>query len=163
MLDVQPVAVAAPRVVASVSHYHELLKAVRDRVAELGITHETLDAVAGLQSGYASKLLSNPPIKRMGAFLQFIVLQSLGMKLLAVEDPEQLARVQSRLVKREVARPLHSGIVQRPIRFELGPDFMRKIQSKGGTNSRKNLPARKRTQLARKAARARWDRHVTCR
>jgi hypothetical protein len=63
MLDAQPIAVAAPRVVASVSHYHELINAVRDRIVELDITHETLDAVAGLQSGYTSKLLSNPPIR----------------------------------------------------------------------------------------------------
>jgi hypothetical protein len=71
---------SAARIVATVSHYYELLQTIRDRVSELGITHETLDAVAGLQSGYASKLLANPPIKRMGAFTQFIVLQALGMK-----------------------------------------------------------------------------------
>ena len=76
MVDAQPIAVEAPRVVATASHYHELLQTIRDRVVELEITHETLDAVAGLQSGYASKLLSNPPIKRMGPFTQFIILQT---------------------------------------------------------------------------------------
>ena len=81
------------------------------------------------------------------------------MKLQAVEDPEALAHVQSRLVRRQVARrPMHSGRVQQPIKFELGPDFMRKIQSKGGMNSRKNLPARKRTSTspAKQLNRLRW-------
>jgi hypothetical protein len=162
MLDAQPVAVAAPRIVATVSHYAELLQTIRNRVAELEITHETLDAVAGLQSGYTSKLLCSPPIKRMGAFTQFIVLQALGMKLLAVEDPKQLARVQSRLIKRQVARrPIPSGSRHSVIKFEIGPDLLRQMQSKGGKACMARMTPKQRSAFERKAARARWDRHVS--
>jgi hypothetical protein len=164
MLDAQPVADAAPRVVATVRHYAELLQTIRDRVAELEITHETLDAVAGLQSGYASKLLSNPPIKRMGAFTQFIVLQALGMKLQAIEDPEQLARVQSRLVKREVPRrPLPGKGRHTAIKYEIGPDLLRLMQIRGGRNRMAKMTPKQRSAFGRKAARARWDRRVSAR
>jgi hypothetical protein len=140
MPDAQPIAVAAPRVVASVSHHHELLRAIRDRVAELGITHETLDAVAGLQSDYASKLLADPPLKHANPYIQFILFQALGMKLQAVEDPEAFARVRSRLVKREVARVMPSRSPHRVIRFEITPDRLRQMQIRGGRNCMAKCP-----------------------
>jgi hypothetical protein len=150
----------APSPVAvKLEHYRDLLKVIRARVAELDTTHEVVDAVSELQDGYFSKLMCDPPLKRMASFTPFMVLPALGLALWVVEDPAALARVRPRLTRRQVKR-LHSGRVHRPIRFELGPDFMRKIESRGGMNSRKNLPARKRTQLARRAARARWSRHV---
>jgi hypothetical protein len=40
--------------------------AFRTRVAELGIPYETIDALAGWTSTYASKLLAEDPIKFMG-------------------------------------------------------------------------------------------------
>jgi hypothetical protein len=93
-----------PRVIAAVADYGALLRVVRDRVAELGITHETLDAVSGLQSGYASKLLCNPPMRRMGPIALFLVVQSLGMSLVLAEDPVGLRSLQHRLTPRRVKR-----------------------------------------------------------
>jgi hypothetical protein len=88
--------------IAAVSDYSSFLRAIRDRVAQLGITHETLDAVSGLQSGYSSKLLCDPPVRRMGPIVLFLVLQSLGLSMVLAPDPIGLRSLQSRLVRRKV-------------------------------------------------------------
>jgi hypothetical protein len=93
-----------PRIIAQASDYEGFLDAIRQRVADLNITHETLDAVSGLQTGYSSKLLAKPPIRRIGPLVLYVVLQSLGMKIALVEDREALRAVASRLVPRKVPR-----------------------------------------------------------
>jgi hypothetical protein len=34
---------------------------------ELGISHEVMDSVTGLPVGYSSKILADPPIRKLGA------------------------------------------------------------------------------------------------
>jgi hypothetical protein len=89
-----------PKHLATVRNCDELVAVVRARVAELNITHANLDDVSGVQSGYASKLLSDPPIRRFGPMSLGAVLGGLGLKLLVVQDEEALAKVRSRLVER---------------------------------------------------------------
>jgi hypothetical protein len=93
MPDAKPLAI--------IHGYDDLVAAIRARVAELGVTQATIDDVAGLQSGYAGKLLGPRRIKKLGIVSLGCVLGSLGMKLVAFEDPEALARVRSRLVPRK--------------------------------------------------------------
>jgi hypothetical protein len=89
------------KTIAVIRDYEDLIEAIRARVAELQITHETVDHVSGIQSGYTSKLLCRPPIKRLDAISLGPMLGALGLMLIAVEDPEQLARVRHRLVPRK--------------------------------------------------------------
>jgi hypothetical protein len=133
-----------------VADYSSLIRAVRERVAELGITHETLDAISGLQSGYASKLLADPPIRRIGPLTLFIVLQSLGMSLSLVEDRKWMERAETRLVPRKTPRMLRGGSTT------FTPDYYSRI-SRDGNEARmiKLTPARRKA-IARNAARARW-------
>jgi len=90
----------ASQPIGTVKNYDDLLTIVRARVAELGISFETLDAVSGVCSGYSAKLIGATPCKRLGAVSLGAILGTLGIKLLVVEDLEQLARVRSRLVRR---------------------------------------------------------------
>jgi hypothetical protein len=86
--------------------FDDLITVIRARIAELQITHETVDDVSGLQSGYSSKLLAN--IRRLGPLSFSALLPALGLKVTVSEDTEALARVASRLVKRKFApRPDH--------------------------------------------------------
>jgi hypothetical protein len=103
-LHVAPMADPPRTIAQGLADYGALLRAVRDRVAELGITHETVDAVSGLQSGYTSKLLADPPIRRMGPIILFLVLQSLGMTVSLIDDPIGLSSLRHRLTPRKVAR-----------------------------------------------------------
>jgi hypothetical protein len=77
-------------------------------MVELNITFETLDCVGGLSPRYAQKLLGSTPTKRLGEVSLGCVLGALGLRLIVVEDPEQLARVKDRLTPREIALPVRA-------------------------------------------------------
>jgi hypothetical protein len=78
----------------------DLVEAIRARRDELNISHETIDHLAGFQGGYASKLLSPVPIRRLGRMSMPAVLGALGVALVLVEDLEQRAKVADRWTPR---------------------------------------------------------------
>jgi hypothetical protein len=86
---------------AVVRNYNDLIAAVLARKQNLGITFEVLDAVSGLQEGYSCKLLGPGRKKKLGPLSFDCILAALGMKLVAVEDEEALARVRNRLTPRK--------------------------------------------------------------
>jgi hypothetical protein len=57
---------AQPRLLAEIYEYGQLLDALRARRDELQLSHTTIDDVGGLCPGYASKVLSNPPLRGLG-------------------------------------------------------------------------------------------------
>ena len=67
----------------------------RARSDELGLSRAELDRIAGLPSGYAGKILSvgkRKHPKRMGMISLEIVLVTLGLKLVLIEDEAATAR-----------------------------------------------------------------------
>jgi hypothetical protein len=80
--------------------YDDLIAVARLRMAELLITYETLDAVSGVQSGYAAKLLCPGRVKTFGPMSFCAIMGALGIKLVATEDREAIAQLRPRLVKR---------------------------------------------------------------
>jgi hypothetical protein len=88
-------------VVRSTADLHEVF---RQRVVELEISLETIDAIAGLPTRYSAKLLSLDPKKHFGAISFEALLGALGLMLIVVEDAEALARVQRRLVAAPLQR-----------------------------------------------------------
>jgi hypothetical protein len=90
-----------PKVVASIP---ELVAAVRARRDELNISHESIDALAGLAGGHFSKLVCDPPIKGFGELSLKSVLGALALRIVVVrieEDPDQRARMAKRWIKRK--------------------------------------------------------------
>jgi hypothetical protein len=81
----------------------ELLDAIRGRRDELNISHETIDDLAGLQSGYTSKILAPTPIKNLGPMSLGAILGALGIGLIVVEDSLQRSKVESRWCQRKRA------------------------------------------------------------
>jgi hypothetical protein len=79
----------------------DVLAALRARRDELGITFETLDAIAGWPCRYGAKLLAPEPSKNMGWQSLGLGLGALGTMLIMIEDEEQIRRVQSRWIRRE--------------------------------------------------------------
>ena len=144
------------RQVAVVRHYGQFLDVIRQRIDEIGITHLTLDAAAGLQTGYSSRLLLEPnpeahPMKRMGAFVMFQVMEALGLELVLRENPLVLEQIKPELVQRRRPRMLGRSSV-----LIFRPDELRLNGLKGAAARNKNLSPAQRTRIARKAARARW-------
>lgn len=149
----------------------ELIDALRSRAHELQITHETIDAVSGLQSGYTSKLFAPVPIKNLGPISFSAILGALGLAVVVVEDPEQVERVKSRWTKRQ--KPLQQQPIQSALRIEHqvpqeiavtpalqrllnNPNWMKEIGARGGKSRWANLTPKQRAKAARKAVRARW-------
>jgi hypothetical protein len=105
----------------------------RERIASLGITYETADSIAGLPAGYTAKLLAPTPLRRFGPVAIECLLGATGLKLLAVEDPETLARVKKRFVyRRRMASNRASPSYQVVKRTR---QFMRQIGTLGGIKS----------------------------
>jgi len=89
----------------TVRDYGDLVAVIRARMIELDVTLATVDHVAGLPANYASKLLAPNPSKRLGIMAFGALLGAIGIKLVAIEDTEALARVRRRLVKRRKRLP----------------------------------------------------------
>ena len=76
--------------------YDQLIQALRNRICELGIILDTIDQIAGLAPRYASKLLSNEPVKHFGAISLFPVLQALGLRMRLEPNDEAIAKLSKR-------------------------------------------------------------------
>jgi hypothetical protein len=122
-----------PKPFAVVRTLDDLRRLFRQRFAELEITYQTADRVAGLTAGYTAKLLG-PHSTRLTSLAIECLLGATGTKLLAVEDTDALARVKGRLVARRrrlnTKRASPSECVVRRDR-----EFMRKIGQWGGFKS----------------------------
>ena len=94
-------------VLAEIRDYGDLHKCLRQVAVDREITREGIDAVAGLQAGYASKILAPSPMKRLGPASMGAVLGALGLKLLAVVDEEAVAKYRNQVEANKRKRPLH--------------------------------------------------------
>jgi hypothetical protein len=90
---------------AIVTDYLGLVTALRRRIVELGTGMESVDAVAGLPNGYASKLLSRNNKTSLGRVSMGPLLGALGLKLAVLPDDEALAKVIDRLPPRGTKGP----------------------------------------------------------
>ena len=98
-----------PAPLAIVRTTDDLREVFRRRVAEMNISLETLDAIAGLPTRYSSKVLGLQPTRRFCQFSLDGLLGALGLMLIVVEDAEALARVQRRLEAAPLQRHDHTG------------------------------------------------------
>jgi hypothetical protein len=144
----------APRALARIEHSEALLVAIRRRLDELQLTHETVDQLAGFSSGYAGKLLSDPPTKRMGHFSLFLILQTLGLDMVLVENPDALETLMKPALKRR-QRWIHKA----PRIVVLTPDMLRANGIKGGHARAKKLSPKQLSKIGRKAVMARWAKY----
>jgi hypothetical protein len=150
----------------------ELIEALRARRDSLNISHETIDSIAGLQSGYTSKLLAPKPIKNLGPMSFGSLLGALGLAVVVVEDPAAVVRVEKHWQKRKRPMKLLSASIpasidnEVPTKLQITPElqalvanaaFMKTIARLGGIGRSKRLSPRHRRIIAKRAARARWS------
>lgn len=158
--------------IAEVSGSLGFIAALRKRLADLNMTYATLDAICGFTPGYASKILCEEPAdtqanaqtnaprttqRWFGPMSFEAVLGGTALKIVLVNDPKQLARIQSshHFIARKKPMPIsatHPYIVQRKTR-----ENMRQMGQLGGVARAQKLTPQARTDSARKAAKARWS------
>ncbi len=91
--------------IAVVTDCTELVVALRQQIAELDVSMETVDAVAGLPLRYTSKLLCRSQMKSIGRTSLGPLLGALGLRIALIPDHEALDRVRTRLTHRK-----HGGV-----------------------------------------------------
>jgi hypothetical protein len=148
----------------------ELLNAMRARRDQLDISHETIDAISGVPSGYTSKLFAPIPTRGIGYKSLGDVLGALGMALVPVEDPEATRLVRHRWAKRGPSGPrspvdpwepiVEPACIAACISPEL-QEHLKNIASRGGQARWKRLGKRARSKIARRAIAARWAKQAT--
>jgi hypothetical protein len=135
--------------------YEDLHRIMRARANELKLSREAIDAIAGLQNGYAAKLLAPRPIKKLGPLSIPTVLPVLGLKLVVMIDEQKAAALQARIS----GQARHQASVRSAVvHYSVSQRFLRKIGRKGGTNSRARMSKKRASELGRRAAPARWAR-----
>jgi hypothetical protein len=139
-----------PKVLAEFTDYDGMLAAVRARVNELQVNGERFDEFAGLPRGYLSKLIGIRPSRGLGKLSLGLVMNGLGMSLLAIENQEATARLKNRLL------PRNQSYVRSAPSIVLTVRFFQKIGRKGARARINNSTAEQRRKWARRAAIARW-------
>ena len=150
----------------------ELVEALRMRRDELNISHETIDSIAGLQSGYTSKLLAPKPIKNLGPMSFGSILGALGLAVVVVPDPEMIVKIGKHWIKRKRPQKLVPLSIplsmpnQVPSEIQVTPEIraqmevsekMSALGKRGGKRRLKTMGKRARQRIASHAARARWS------
>lgn len=132
--------------------YADLHAIMRARAVDIELSRENIDDIAGLQDGYASKVLAPSPSKKLGPATFTILLPALCIKLVAVSDEEALAKMRagSRMQKRSAQHAAHATVVT------LSNRHFRTIGRKGGARSRSRMTPRQASALGRRAALIRW-------
>lgn len=137
------------RVVTDMEGLHE---AFIDRVEDLNVTRLAIDEAGGFTGGHSAKLLCNPPIKNIGKVSLGKLLKATGMALVMVVDDERFAPVRAEMAKRK--RRMHpNGSIRKPAWL-----ITREASQNMQVLRNKKLTPRQRKLIAKRAAKARWNR-----
>jgi hypothetical protein len=143
-----------PEPLARVESYDDLVHALRARVDQLGISQETLAALARLQ-GYSSDVLKpQGNMRSLGRMSFGCVLGALGLKIVLVEDRDALAKVRERLIERDNAQARRKNTWPPSIKGPADNVFV-VLGRAGGIARAAKLSANQRVKISRKAIRAR--------
>jgi hypothetical protein len=84
--------------------YADLLAAVRERMAELQLSHLSVDELSGVQVGYSSKIIGPRPSRTFGP-VSFSIFGALALRVTVEVDEEQAERMRHRWVPKETGSP----------------------------------------------------------
>jgi hypothetical protein len=79
-----------------------IVEGIRAAAIDREISHATLGELAGVPDGYVGKLFAHKQMKNLGYASTGPLLGAVGKMLLIVDDPEAIARVKDRWVKRKI-------------------------------------------------------------
>jgi hypothetical protein len=156
-MDTSPIMTDSPRQLGTARSYDDLHRILRDRVEELDVSRQEIDSASGLQDGYTSKILSPRPTKKLGAVSMGLMLETLGLALIVVEDPAVMERTTRTLTKRKVKAPVRAAKSGRGQARLVSLRHMRKVARLGGIARQAAMTPKQRSAQATKAIKARWS------
>jgi hypothetical protein len=140
------------RRLAEIENYQGLVDALRRRVAELNTTFESVGELALQPARYVNKLLAPKPKKVFGEQSLDSIMSALAVRLIMVEDTEQLDRIRHRLDERSTL----GNRVESSVTFSFSRRHFARIGSLGGLARKPPSVARMR-RLGKLGGRARMD------
>jgi hypothetical protein len=149
-------ALADVRVFAPVGSLDDVREALRARFDEMEVARTVIDDAAGLQEGYAAKLLAG--LKRFGDISLFPMIQTAGLRLALIEDPDAASRLQA--LPKRVQHAVRCRPVGKALMKAARPAVLRELGAKGGRAAMAKLSPEQRREFARQAARARWGKRA---
>jgi hypothetical protein len=151
----------APAVVGVCEHYAEFVKLCRLRIEQLGITYDTVDEICGFPLRYTGKLLSEA--KGMSVYALFTMARGLALLPVFQHDEVQHAKLKRHsswmMMRRPGPRWRKKGRAHDQSAHRLYPDFLHKRAQAGGLAYRRKVKPKRRRELARNAAQARWSKN----
>jgi hypothetical protein len=157
--SVRPSAAVPAHIVGTADHYAKFVQLCRARIAELGLTFETVDELCSFPERYTSILLSGG--KSMSVYSFFVMARALALLPQFAHDPAQHELLKAREEWIETRRKGPRWRSNRRSRngtskHKSYPDFLHNRALAGGLMRARNLSPRKRRAIAQKAALARW-------
>jgi hypothetical protein len=143
-------------VLATISDYFELQRALRERADALNFSRAQIDILSNFPSGYAAKILSPVPIRKLGNSSLPFLLAALGCRLELVEDAQSMAEIARKATQREVRVPVRAVNNGHGRHQLVSLKFLRKISRLGGLARARKLSPAQRRKSARHAATIRW-------
>jgi hypothetical protein len=142
--------------------YAEFTDAIHARIVELRIPHLDVDRVAGLATGHTGKLVGPRPRKFYGPISFDNHLATLGLMLVMQPDPDRPPRItNTRKLRGPDAKLTLASRQNTRYASEMLNKMLHEYRLRGGRKTGRTrmqiLSAKKRSEIARKAARARWN------
>jgi hypothetical protein len=151
----------ACRVIGEARDCNELVDLYRQRKVELGLTDAWFDDHSGLTKGHLGKLFGDAQVKTLGPVSIHALNCSLAVKFIVVVDENAEAIMRGRWEGRERPAPLCMPRASKRAIERFKPIITREnnkaIAPLGGLARAAKLSPRRRSQIARRAARARWS------
>jgi hypothetical protein len=149
-----------------VKSYSELIGAIRQKVAMLGVRYLDFDVLAGFAPGLTGKSFGACEAKRLGLAKTFDALRAAGLRIRVEDDPEQTAKMKARIAENFLprqanqARPNHQNYI-RPSEQLIERVLKYLANNRGGLGRLNRSVKEARSNWAQHANEVRWGRRDT--
>lgn len=141
--------------------YDDLIRLLRERMTAFGISCNELDALSGLPTGYAGKILGAAKVRALGPLSFDNFMGALGLTFAIIEDAEATARLKARTENTKLVRKgvPYNGVRNRSLKDSLRRQAIRYGRMGGRKSAERRMTImtpEQRSEAARKSALTRW-------
>jgi len=144
-----------------VTSYTELIGVIRAQIGVMGVKYADFDALAWFAPGLSGKVFGPAQVKRLGPEKLFDALRCAGLRLRVEIDPEQLAKMEA-VIEKKLIEPRQAHQARPNNRSHLSNKIIDEVlgylaNRKGGLTVLNDAVKQARSNLARRAAKAFWE------